>query len=71
MPYPPIIVQTGGTKILRVLCNPWENISAINICAHLCHLWENILCQKLLWVLRVLWEDSLVSAWVWQDAIPS
>ena len=31
-----------GTKILRVLCNPWENISARNICAHLCHLWEDI-----------------------------
>ena len=42
MPYPPTIVQTGGTKILRVLCNPWENISARNICAHLCHLWEDI-----------------------------
>ena len=31
-----------GAKILRVLCNLWENISARNICAHLCHLWEDI-----------------------------
>ena len=31
-----------GAKILRVLCNPWENISVRNICAHLCHLWEDI-----------------------------
>ena len=62
MPYPPIIAQTGGTKILRVLCNPWENISARNICAHLCHLWEDIsargfcgfcgFCGKIVWWLR-------------------
>ena len=31
-----------GAKILRVLCNLWENISARNICAHLCHPWVNI-----------------------------
>ena len=31
-----------GAKILRVLCNLWENISARNICEHLCHLWEDI-----------------------------
>ena len=32
MPYPPTIAQTGWTKILRVLCNPWENISARGFC---------------------------------------
>ena len=31
-----------GAKILRVLCNLWENISARKICEHLCHLWEDI-----------------------------
>ena len=31
-----------GAKILRVLCNLWENISARNICAHLCHPGVNI-----------------------------
>ena len=61
MPYPPIIAQTGGTKILRVLCNPWENISARNICAHLCNLWEDIsargfcefgeFCGRMQWLL--------------------
>ena len=61
MPYPPIIVQTGWTKILRVLCNPWENISVRNICAHLCHLWEDIsargfcgfceFCGRMQWLL--------------------
>ena len=49
MPYPPIIAQTGETKILRVLCNPWENISARNICAHLCHLWEDISARGFCW----------------------
>ena len=59
--YPPTIAQTGWTKILRVLCHPWENISARNICAYLCHLWEDIsargfcgfceFCGRMQWLL--------------------
>ena len=68
MPYPPIIAQTGWTKILRVLCNPWENISVRNICAHLCHLWEDIsargfcgfceFCGRVQWLLGWCCWDS-------------
>ena len=46
---------------MRVLCNPWENISVRNICAHLCHLWEDIsargfcgfceFCGRMQWLL--------------------
>ena len=68
-----------GTKILRVLCNPWENISARNICAHLCHLWEDIsargfcefgeFCGRMQWLLGWCSGDHCTpweGAWVWQ-----
>ena len=45
MPYPPTIVQTGGTKIL---CASVPSVGGY-------------LSKRFLWVLRILWEDAVAA----------